>query len=53
MFTVSQHASHHYYLCCAGVRDKDKKSPLHWACEGGHKRVVEYLVEKGNCDVSE
>ena len=53
MFTVSQNVSRHYYLCCAGVRDEDKKSPLHWACEGGHKYVVEYLVEKANCDVSE
>ena len=56
MFTVSQHASHYtiiYHLCCADVRDEDNRSPLHLACEGGHKRMVEYLVEKGNCDVSE
>ena len=56
MFTVSQHASHYtiiYHLCCADVRDEDNKSPLHLACEGGHKCIVEYLVEKANCDVSE
>ena len=54
MFTVSQYASIiMYHLCCADVRDEDNKSPLYLACEGGHKRVVEYLVEKANCAVSE
>ena len=28
-------------------------SPLHFACDGGHKQVVQYLVERAHCDVSE
>ena len=39
-------------MCCADVKDKEDRSPLHLACEGGQKDVVEYLVEKANCDVS-
>ena len=42
-----------HHLWCADVRDQDDRSPLHLACEGGHKGVVKYLVEKANCDVSE
>ena len=42
-----------HHLWCADVRDQDKSSPLHLACEGGHKGVVKYLVEEANCDVSE
>ena len=42
-----------HHLCCADVRDEDNRSPLHLACVGGHKDMVEYLVEKANCDVSE
>ena len=38
---------------CTDVRDEKDRSPLHWACAKGHKDVVEYLVEKANCDVSE
>ena len=37
----------------ADVRDEGGRSLLHLACEGGHKDVAQYLVEKGNCDVSE
>ena len=40
-------------LCFIDVRDGYGRSPLHLACEGGHKDVVEYLVEKATCDVSE
>ena len=35
------------------MRDEKDWSPLHWACTRGHKDVVEYLVEKAKCDVSE
>ena len=42
-----------HHLCCTDVRDEYGRFPLHLACEVGHKDVVEYLVEKGNCDVSE
>ena len=42
-----------HHLWCADVRGRDDSSPLHLACEGGHKGVVKYLVEKANCDVSE
>ena len=41
------------WLCCTDARDGYGRSPLHLACEGGHKYVVKYLVEKANCDVSE
>ena len=42
-----------YHLYCVDVRDEGDRSPLHLACEEGHKDVVEYLVEKANCDISE
>ncbi len=29
------------------ARDKDGRTPLHWACRGVHLEVVKYLVEKG------
>ncbi len=35
------------------VRDKDNRGPLHWACNGGSKDVVQYLVEKRKMDVGE
>ena len=35
------------------VRDKDNKTPLHWACEGGNTDVVQYLVEQLKMDVGE
>ena len=40
-------------LYCTDVSDSEDWSPLHLACVGGHKDVVEYLVEKADCDVSE
>ena len=40
-------------LYCTDVSDSEDWSPLHLACEEGHKDVVEYLVEKASCDVSE
>ena len=54
MFTVLHNTSCiMYYLFCTDVRDEANRSLLHLACEGGHKYVVECLVEKANCDVSE
>ena len=41
------------HVRCADVKDQEDRSPLHLACVGGHKDVVEFLVEKANCDVSE
>ena len=48
------------YICCniqclryADMRDDDDRSPLDLACVRRHESVVEYLVEKANCDVSE
>ncbi len=35
------------------VRDKDNRTPLHWACSGGSKDVVQYLVEELKMDVGE
>ncbi len=35
------------------VRDKDNRTPLHWACEEGSKDVVQYLVEERKMDVGE
>ncbi len=35
------------------VRDKDNKTPLHWACGGGSIDVVQYLVEEKKMDVGE
>ena len=35
------------------VRDKDNRTPLHCACEWGHKHVVQYLVEEAKCYVGE
>ena len=53
-FTVQHNASNIiHHLCCTDVKDKYNMSPLHWACMTGKKGVVEYLVEKANCDISE
>ena len=41
------------HVCCTDAKDKNNQSALFLACEGGHLAVVEYLVEKANCDVSE
>ncbi len=35
------------------VRDKYNRTPLHCACEGGSKHVVQYLVEEAKCYVGE
>ena len=35
------------------IRDDDDRSPLDLACERGHRYIVQYLVKKANCDVSE
>ncbi len=35
------------------VRDKNNMTPLHLACEGGSKDVVQYLVEELKMDVGE
>ena len=43
-----------YGVLCAGVRDDENSwTPLHDACYKGHKDMVQYLVEKANCDISE
>ena len=55
MLNIQHNALHNiiHHLCFVVVRDEDNRSPLHLACEEGHKYVVEYLVEKASCDVSE
>ena len=54
MFNVQHNALHIiHHLCYAVVRDENNRSPLHLACEEGNVSVVEYLVEKASCDVSE
>ncbi len=35
------------------VRDKDNRTPLHWACMGGSLKVVQYLVEDLKWDIGE
>ena len=35
------------------VRDMDNNTPLHFACEGGNKDLVVYLIEVIKCDVGE
>ena len=35
---------------CGGVLDY---TPLHSACEGGHKEVVDYLIREAGCKVGE
>ncbi len=40
-------------VLCADVRDYENWIPLHCACFGGHKDVVQYLVENAKCDISE
>lgn len=29
-------------------KDKDGRTPLHWACLGVHLEVVKFLVDKGS-----
>ena len=45
-----------YYLVVTlhtDVRDKDNRTPLHWACLRGRKKVAQYLVEEVKCDAGE
>ena len=43
-----------YGVLCAGVTRRHDWTPLHYACNShGNKDVVQYLVEKANCDISE
>ncbi len=35
------------------VRDNDNRTPLHWACGGGSKNTVQYLVEEQKMNVGE
>ena len=35
------------------VRDDDNMTPLHYACMGGSKDMVQYLVEEMKMDVGE
>ena len=32
------------------MRDRDDDSLIHFACEGGHKEIVQYLIETLKCD---
>ncbi len=36
-----------------GVRGKFNYTPLHWACVGGYKDIVQFLVEVGKCNIGE
>ena len=36
-----------------GVRGDGNATALHWACIGGNKETVQYLVEELKCDISE
>ena len=38
---------------CTDVRDRNDDSLIHFACEGGHKEIVQYLIETLKCDVGE
>ncbi len=40
-------------VLCVDAGDYENWTPLHIACLSGHKYVVQYLVEKANCDISE
>ena len=31
--------------------DKDKWTPLHYACQGGHKNIVQYLITDLRCEL--
>ncbi len=42
-----------YLLVFTDVRDVNNETPLHSACEGGNKEVVQYLVEVVKCVVGE
>ena len=33
------------------MRDRNDDSLIHFACEGGHKEIVQYLMETLKCDV--
>ena len=35
------------------VRGQYNSTPLHYACLGGKKEIVQYLVEKLKCDIGE
>ena len=34
-----------YMYCNTDVLDKDCWTPIHYACDGGNKELVQYLVE--------
>ncbi len=36
-----------------GVRDEENWTLLHWACGGGYKDIVQFLVEVGKCTIGE
>ena len=33
------------------VRNVDNHTPLHYACDRGHKETAQYLIQEGKCDV--
>ena len=35
------------------VRDEDNRTPLYYACGGGNKDLVVYLIKEIECDVGE
>ena len=35
------------------MRDKDNKTPVHYASEGGEKDILVYLIEELDCDIGE
>ncbi|KAI7856371.1 prosome, macropain 26S subunit, non-ATPase, 10, isoform CRA_c [Circinella umbellata] len=34
-------------ISCLNEKDEDDRTPLHWACSGGHGDIVDYLISKG------
>ena len=39
-------------MCNQNIKDKDDRTPLYAACQGGHSGVVEYLVDECKVDPS-
>ena len=29
------------------VKDKNRRTPLHWACSTGHNNIVQFLIHNG------
>ena len=39
-------------MCDPNIKDKDDRTPLYAACQGGHSGIVEYLVDECKVDPS-